>query len=357
MNQLSRISDTPDQFYMRRCLELATSAAGYTAPNPMVGAVVVCDDRIIGEGFHRHYGESHAEVNAIRSVRDTGLLERSTLYVNLEPCSHYGKTPPCADLIIASRIPHVVVGSFDPNPLVAGRGIAKLRAAGCMVTEHILETECDRLNIRFMTFQRKRRPYVVLKWAQTTDGFIDVIRDRDTVGRPIWITGWYEQTLVHKWRSEEQAVMVGTNTAVVDNPMLNVRKWSGHQPLRIVLDRHLRLPRSLHLFDGSQPTLVFTEKQQPDTPQTTYVNVLFDKQLPQHILDVLYHRNITSVFIEGGTQLLQTFIDAGLWDEIRTFTGKVCFGDGVKAPVIPMMPAKEYPCGDSLLRMIENINL
>jgi len=233
MKELSDIHET----YMRRCMELAAMASGYTAPNPMVGAVVVCDGRIIGEGFHRQYGEAHAEVNAIRSVRKTELLERSTLYVNLEPCSHHGKTPPCADLIIANRIPHVVVGSSDPNPLVSGKGIARLRAAGCSVTEHILEEECDRLNIRFMTFHRKRRPYIILKWAQTADGYIDMVRDRNIIGRPTWITGWYEQTLVHKWRSEEQAVMVGANTALTDNPLLNIRRWHGRQPLRVTIDR------------------------------------------------------------------------------------------------------------------------
>ena len=339
--------------YMRRCIELAATAAGYTAPNPVVGAVIVCDGRIIGEGFHRQYGEPHAEVNAIRSVRDTKLLERSTLYVNLEPCSHHGHTPPCTDFIIAHRIPYVVTGSSDPNPLVAGRGIAQLRAAGCQVTEHVLEDECDRLNIRFMTYHRKRRPYITLKWAQTADGFIDVVRDRDIAGRPTWITGWYEQTLTHKWRAEEQAVMVGANTALADNPMLSVRRWNGHQPLRLVLDRHLRLPGSLHLFDGSRPTWVFTEQQATDTPRASYIRVPFDRQLPHHILDTLYQRRIISVLIEGGTQLLQTFIDAGLWDEARIFTGTACFGDGVKAPAMPAMPAEEYLCGDSRLRIVK----
>ena len=341
--------------YMRRCVDLASAAAGYTAPNPMVGAVIVCDGRIIGEGFHRQYGESHAEVNAIRSVRDTKLLERSTLYVNLEPCSHDGHTPSCADFIIANRITHVVVGSFDPNPLVSGQGIAKLRAAGCQVTEHVLEEECDRLNIRFLTYHRKHRPYITLKWAQTDDGFIDVIRDRNTVGRPTWITGWYEQTLTHKWRAEEQAVMVGANTALADNPMLSMRRWNGRQPLRLVLDRRLRLPASLHLFDETQPTWVFTEQRQTDTPQATYIRVPFDPQLPHHILDALYHRHVISVLIEGGTRLLQTFIDAGLWDEARIFTGKTSFGDGVKAPVMPVLPAEEYLCGDSRLRIFKRI--
>jgi len=330
---------------MRRCLELASKASGYTAPNPMVGAVIVCNGRIIGEGFHRKYGEPHAEVNAIDSVREKKSLEKSILYVNLEPCSFHGKTPPCVDLIITSRIPHVVVGSTDPNPLVAGRGIEKLRAAGIEVTEHVLEEECERLNIRFNTFHRKHRPYIILKWAQTADGFIDVNRDPNSVGRPTWITGWYEQTLVHKWRTEEQAIMVGTNTAIADNRFLNVRRWQGHQPLRITLDRNLRLPSSLNLFDGSQPTLVFTEKQPPvgaelasahfhDIKNVQYSTIPFDENLPNHIINELYNRNIISLLIEGGAQLLQTFIDVGLWDEARIFTGKIMFGEGVKAPEI-----------------------
>ncbi len=353
---LNPTSDCLHQWYMRRCIELATTAAGYTAPNPKVGCVIVCDGKIIGEGFHRQYGEPHAEVNAIRSVHTPELLKRSTLYVNLEPCAHHGKTPPCADLIIANQIPRVVVGSLDPNPLVAGKGIARLRAAGCQVIEHVQEKECDRLNIRFMTFHRKHRPYVILKWAQTTDGFIDIIRDRQVTDRPNWITGLYERALVHKWRSEEQAVMVGTNTAFIDNPMLNVRQWHGHQPLRILIDRQLRLPRSLNLFDGSQPTLVFTEQQQPDASQVGYATIPFDEQLPQRVLDELYRRNVISLLIEGGTKLLQSFIDTGLWDEARVFTGNVCFGDGVKAPHMLIHPAKEYSCGDSRLQIVENVS-
>jgi len=327
---------------MRRCIELAKTAIGFTAPNPMVGAVAVCDGRIIGEGYHRQYGEPHAEVVAIRSVCEAVLLERSNLCVNLEPCSHHGKTPACTDLIIASRIPHVVVGSSDPNPLVAGKGIARLRASGCQVTENMLKLECDRLNIRFMTFHSKHRPYVILKWAQTTDGFIDVIRNTNVVGRPTWITGWYEQTLVHKWRSEEQAVMTGTNTTMVDNPLLNIRRWHGRQPLRVTLDRQLRLPASLNLFDNTLPTLVFTEKQHPNTTHINYATLPFDEYLPQRILDELYRRNIISIMIEGGTRLLQTFIDAGLWDEARIFTGTAMFGDGVKAPVMPQYPVEEF---------------
>ena len=322
------------ELYMRRCLEIASIASGYTAPNPMVGAVLTCDGRIIGEGFHRQYGEPHAEINAIRSVKNKSILCRSTLFVNLEPCSHHGKTPPCADFIIENQIPHVVVGCRDPNPEVAGRGIAKLREAGIKVSENILKEECEQLNVRFMTYHRKHRPYIVLKWAQTADGFIDILRDNNVIGRPVWITGWYEQTLVHKWRSENQAIMVGTNTAMVDNPFLNIRHWCGCQPLRITLDRRLRLPESLNLFDGSQPTLVFTEKYRPDKENLTYTTASFDDELPQQIVDELFRRKITSVLFEGGTRLLQSFIDVGLWDEARIFTGTAVFGEGVKAPRI-----------------------
>ena len=324
---------------MYRCLELASTASGYTAPNPMVGAVLTCDERIIGEGFHQKYGEPHAETNAINSVKDKNLLKRCTLYVNLEPCSHQGKTPPCVDLIIEKKIPHVVTGCKDPNPLVAGRGIEKLRSAGVKVTENILKDECEHLNIRFITFHRKKRPYIILKWAQTADGFIDVKRDENIIGRPTWITGWYEQTLVHKWRAEEQAIMVGTNTAIIDNPLLNVRRWHGRQPIRITIDKDLRLPQTLNLFDESLPTIVFTEKSIPNIQypisNIQYCTVPFDEQLPQHILSELFNRKITSLFIEGGAKLLQSFIDAGFWDEARIFTGQTLFGDGVKAPVLP----------------------
>ncbi|MDR1864190.1 MAG: bifunctional diaminohydroxyphosphoribosylaminopyrimidine deaminase/5-amino-6-(5-phosphoribosylamino)uracil reductase RibD [Bacteroidales bacterium] len=320
--------------YMRRCVELARNAAGYTAPNPMVGCVIVHEGRIIGEGYHRKYGEAHAEANAIRSVRDRALLPFSTLYVNLEPCAHHGKTPPCADLIVAHRIPRVVAGNTDPNPAVAGKGVERLRAAGCTVTEHVLEEECYRLNIRFMTFHRLQRPYVLLKWAQTEDGFIDLIRPDRSIARPTPITGEYEHTLAHRWRSEESAIMVGANTALADNPMLNLRRWHGRLPLRIVTDRTLRLPPSLNLFDGSQPTLVFTEKTAGYLPHVDYAVVPFDRRLPHHILAELYRREVLSVLIEGGTQLLQTFIDAGLWDEARILTGKMRFGEGVQAPKI-----------------------
>jgi diaminohydroxyphosphoribosylaminopyrimidine deaminase/5-amino-6-(5-phosphoribosylamino)uracil reductase len=325
-----------DQVYIRRCLDLAAIPSGYNAPNPMVGAVLVSGGRIIGEGYHKKYGEPHAEANAINSVKETELLSRSTLYVNLEPCVHHGKTPPCTDLIIKHKIPTVVIGSTDPNPLVSGKGIERLRSAGVNVVEHILKDECDSLNIRFMTYHKKRRPYILLKWAQTADKFIDTLRNENNIGRPNWITSWYERRLVHKWRSQEQAIFVGTNTVAIDNPFLDVRHWHGKKPLRVVIDKNLRLASALNVFDGSQPTLFFTEKNKEKcTEDLEYQKITFDKHLPERILENLYARKITSILIEGGSQLLQSFIDAGLWDEARIFEAKTTvFNEGIKAPTI-----------------------
>jgi diaminohydroxyphosphoribosylaminopyrimidine deaminase/5-amino-6-(5-phosphoribosylamino)uracil reductase len=334
-------------------MELASTAHGYVAPNPMVGCVIVHNGRIIGEGFHREYGQPHAEVNAIRSVREPELLPHSVLYVNLEPCAHYGKTPPCVELIISRKIPHVVFGSRDPNPLVSGKGVERLLAAGCRVTESVLEKGCEDFNIRFMTFHRNHRPYIILKWAQTADGFIDIVRENNVPSRPTWITGDYEQTVVHKWRAEEQAIMVGTNTAFRDNPKLDVRKWPGKNPLRIVIDRRLRLPASLHLFDGKQPALVFTEKRKKESSGIEYLTVPFDEELPQHISDELYRRKISSLFIEGGARLLQSFIDAGLWDEARIFTVNKYFGDGIKAPDIMTGESNGIVLRNSTLKILK----
>lgn len=335
---------------MRRCMELARLGAGYVSPNPMVGCVITHGDRIIGEGFHRQYGDLHAEANAIRSVKEKSLLSSSTLFVNLEPCAHQGKTPPCTKRIIAAHIPRVIVGSIDPNPIVSGKGVENLKAAGCRVTVGILEEECDALNRDYMTFHRLRRPYVLLKWAQTADGFIDVDRSHCATDRPVWITGEYERTLVHKWRSETRAIMVGTNTALLDNPALNLRQWKGRLPLRIVLDRTGRLPASLRLFDGSQPTLVFSEKALPLTTAECAV-VPFDDSLPQRILDELYRRNIASLLIEGGAILLQSFIRCGLWDEARIFTGRQTFGKGVTAPTAKGKTIYEEQLPNSTLKV------
>jgi diaminohydroxyphosphoribosylaminopyrimidine deaminase/5-amino-6-(5-phosphoribosylamino)uracil reductase len=313
-------------------MKLARLGTGFVAPNPMVGCVIVHEDNIIGEGYHEKYGNAHAEVNAIHSVTKKHLLSSSILFVNLEPCAHQGKTPPCTERIIAAGIPQVMIGSLDPNPLVAGKGIESLRAAGCNVTQGLLEAECDELNKFYMTYHKRHRPYVVLKWAQTSDGFIDVNRSSHALNRPTWITGDFEQTLVHKWRAEIGAVMIGTNTALLDNPMLNLRRWKGLDPLRVVIDRTGRLPASLHLFEGNQPTLVFVEKPSPQRLTAEHAVVPFDDQLPHRILDELYRRKITSLMIEGGAELLRTFIRSGLWDEARIFTGYQHFEEGVAAP-------------------------
>ncbi len=327
--------------YMLRCIELARLGFGETAPNPMVGAVVVHNGKIIGEGYHHKCGEAHAEVNAINAVTNKELLSKSTLYVNLEPCSHFGKTPPCCDLIIQHKIPNVVVCNIDPNRLVKGKGIEKLRNAGIEVITDILKNDGEELNKRFFMFHRKSRPYIILKWAQTTDGFIDVERSPAQPKRPTWITSEEARMLVHKWRSEEQSIMVGTNTAFLDNPKLNVRDWTGKHPVRILVDRTLRLPQNLHLFDGSIPTLVFTHKEveEDENPAVEFVTIPYDEYLPEHILGELWRRQIQSIMIEGGTKLITSFIEAMLWDEARVFTGNKYFGSGVAAPVLENAPS------------------
>ena len=326
--------------FIQRCFELARNGNGNVAPNPMVGSVIVLENRIIGEGYHQKFGGAHAEVNAINSVKDKDLLQQSTLYVNLEPCSHYGKTPPCSDLIIQYGIPRVVISNVDPNEQVKGKGVGKLEWAGVDLITGILEEEGEILNRRFFTFHRKSRPYIILKWAQTADGFIDVIRNPSNSGQPNWITNEQARMLVHKWRSEEQSIMVGTNTAVLDNPNLNVRGWYGKNPVRLVIDRNLRLPRSLNLFNGIVPTLVFTQ-QNAETYKvngTEFITLNFDAYLAENICKELYKRDINSVIIEGGARLLKTFIEAGLWDEARIFTGNIKFSEGIKAPGLENEP-------------------
>jgi diaminohydroxyphosphoribosylaminopyrimidine deaminase / 5-amino-6-(5-phosphoribosylamino)uracil reductase len=325
--------DKSHEVYIQRCLEIASKGLGNTAPNPMVGCVIVHNELVIGEGYHQRWGEAHAETNAINSVRQQELLKESVMYVNLEPCSHFGKTPPCTDLIISKGIPHVVIGAVDSNVEVAGKGIAKLRKSGCLVEVGILEEECRFLNRRFFTFHEKKRPYIILKWAQTLDGFID--NDRDGVDCPApWITNDLARSLVHKWRAEEQSIIVGTNTALKDNPQLNVRDWTGKDPLRIVLDRTLRLPENLNLFDGSVATIVFTEKPDKSRQNIDYIPIDFSKDVPAQVLEELYGRNIQTLIVEGGAVLLNSFISAGLWDEARVFIGEKVFGKGIKAPVI-----------------------
>lgn len=323
----------PHEFYIERCIQLAKNGLGTTYPNPMVGSVIVNNGKIIGEGWHYKSGMPHAEVNAIASVQDKTQLKTATLYVNLEPCSHFGKTPPCAQLIIDSGIRKVVIGNTDPNPKVAGRGIALLQNAGCEVVFGVLENECAELNKRFFTFHNKKRPYIFLKWAQTADRYIAPNPNTRTKNEPIWISNSYSKQFVHKMRAEEMAILVGTNTVLQDNPTLTTREWSGENPIRIVIDKDLKLDRKLNIFSSEAPTLIITENNHEDNSDTHLI-ADFDNPLPQQICDLLYKKEIQSVIIEGGTQTLNSFIESDLWDEAFVFTAPVTFGDGIKAPSI-----------------------
>lgn len=323
---------TKDEKYISRCIQLAQNGLCNAAPNPMVGAVIVHNDRIIGEGYHIRCGEAHAEVNAIRSVKDKSLLKESTIYVSLEPCSHYGKTPPCADLIIEKGIPRVVIGCMDPFSLVAGRGIEKLRNAGIDVTVGVLEDQCRELIHRFITFHTEKRPYILLKWAQSADGFIDKER---TEGTPIAFSTPLTTMLVHKKRAEYSAILVGRRTAQLDNPSLTTRHWCGKNPVRLVIDKNLALPSSLHLFDGTARTLVFTqETSTPNYPNTTFITLDFSENILPQIMEVLHREKLQSLMVEGGSTLLQSFIDAGLWDEVRIEVSPLLLEEGIKAPTL-----------------------
>lgn len=323
---------TKDEKYISRCIQLARNGLCNAAPNPMVGAVIVYKDRIIGEGYHIRCGEGHAEVNAIRSVKDEALLKESTIYVSLEPCSHYGKTPPCADLIISKGIPRVVIGCVDPFSLVAGRGIRKLQDAGIQVTVGVLEKECQELIRRFITFNTRKRPYITLKWAQSSDGFIDILREG---GSPVVLSTPLTSMYVHKQRAEHKAILVGRKTALLDNPSLTTRHWYGKNPLRLVIDKELTLPSSLKLFDGSVPTCVFTNREKESTDAIRYIRLDFNRSIIPQIADYLYEQKIQSLLVEGGSQLLQSFIDSGYWDEIYVEHSRTSLQQGVKAPLIP----------------------
>ncbi len=317
---------TPEELFMLRAFELALLGVGYVSPNPRVGCVIVHDAKIIGEGWHQKYGEAHAEVNAINAVQDKSLLRESTVYVNLEPCSHFGKTPPCAELLIQHQVKKVVISNVDTNPLVGGEGIKKLRTAGIEVATGMLERQGLELNKRFFTFIEKQRPYIILKWAQTADGFVAKSNYESK-----WISNEYSRQLVHQWRSEEDAVMVGTQTAEHDNPTLTVREWTGRNPVRIVIDRFLRLPESLNLFDRIQRTICYNVLKHEERTNLSLIQ-LDEKDFILHLVRDLFKRKIQSVIIEGGTQTLQSFIDAGLWDEARVFTSNLTFGVGIASP-------------------------
>lgn len=327
--------------YIQRCIELAKKGKASAAPNPMVGSVIVCDGKVIGEGYHQQYGEPHAEVNAIASVKDHELLKKSTIYINLEPCAHFGKTPPCSDLIIDKQIPHVVVGDVDPFSLVNGMGIEKMKAAGCKVEVGFLKEACAHLNRRFFTFHARQRPYVILKWAQSADGFIDIHRDRDEKGIH-WISHPKTKSLVHKWRSEEAAILVGGKTVVTDNPMLTVREWQGKNPIRVVLDDYGDLNDNARVFNLATETLHFTPLNCPRMD----LNI---------VLTEIFNRNLTSVIIEGGKKTLQKFIDANLWDEARIITGQTNLEDGIEAPKVSGQLFKQFDFAGDQVSFYRNL--
>lgn len=339
---------------MSRCLTLAAKGLGSTAPNPMVGCVIVYGNRIIGEGYHANFGGPHAEVMAIKSVSDHSLLGKSTLYVNLEPCSHYGKTPPCTKLIIEKKIPAVIIGTVDPNPVVSGNGIQALKREGINVITDILKVDCLHLNRRFFTFFLKKRPYIILKWAQTKDGFIDVDRKENEIATITWITNEACRRLVHKWRAEEQAILVGSGTVIRDNPRLTVRNWPGKNPLRLVIDRGGKLSGDLHILDGSTETIVFTHVPSSNKSGLKYILLDKEKNILQAVLDYLHTINVQSVMVEGGKILIDEFLRQDTWDEARVFTGDKTFGRGVPAPEIRSEPLEVNAFAGNIIRIYKN---
>jgi diaminohydroxyphosphoribosylaminopyrimidine deaminase/5-amino-6-(5-phosphoribosylamino)uracil reductase len=329
--------------YMQRCIELAQNGAGNVSPNPMVGAVVVYDDKVIGEGYHQLYGEAHAEVNAIKAVEDKSLLSKATIYVSLEPCAHFGKTPPCSDLIIDSKIPNVVIGCTDPFAQVAGKGIEKLKTAGITVSVGILEKECLELNKRFFTFHVKKRPYIILKWAQSQDGFMDKKRI-DSCPTINWITHPNTKQLTHKWRSEEDAILIGKNTVINDNPELTTRAVEGKNPIRIVIDRKLELSKDLKIFNSAAKTIILNELKNEENDTILHKKVNFEAFFDD-LWSICAENDIISIIIEGGAFTLNQFIENDLWDEARVLTGKPFFAEGIKAPKLNIEPNQQLSFG------------
>ncbi len=340
---------------MQRCLELALLGSGYVSPNPLVGSVIVLDDQIIAEGYHQKYGEAHAEANAINyaiaNLDDVeNKLKLATLYVNLEPCSHFGKRPPCADLIIKYKIPTVVIGCRDPFDQVNGKGIEKLKTAGIEVIENILNKECLNLNRRFFTRIQKQRPYIILKWAQTANGLFAPLDSSKK-----WISSAESKKIVHQWRSEEDAVLVGKNTAIIDNPQLNVREVTGRNPVRIVIDRNLELHKNLNIFDQTQDTIIFNSVKTDVEGRIKYLELEdFDNLLPQLISYQLYLMDIQSIIIEGGAQTLQLFIDSDLWDEARIITGSDNWETGIPSPAISGNEIQNFKLSTDTIKILYN---
>tara|TARA_B100001063_G_scaffold66513_1_gene60537 strand:+ start:2172 stop:3188 length:1017 start_codon:yes stop_codon:yes gene_type:complete len=337
---------------MRRCIQLAKNGLGTTYPNPLVGSVIVYENKIIGEGWHRQSGMPHAEVNAINSVKNKQLLRNATIYINLEPCSHTGKTPPCANLIIEKQIKNVVIGCKDPNPKVAGNGIQLLKKSGLKVTCGILENECEHLNKRFFSFFLKKRPYIILKWAETLDGFISPNEKKEK--KPVWISNKNSRQLVHQWRAEEQAILVGTQTVVDDNPSLNTRDWYGNSPICILIDKSLRISKDHKVYKNNSKTIVITEKQSKNKKNQFFESINFNSSIANQIGAILYSHGIQSVIIEGGAQTLQTFIDENLWDEARVFSGPITFNNGTKAPIVSGTTLTTTKIKQDILNLIIN---
>lgn len=332
---------THHEAYIKRCLEIAKNGLGNTRPNPMVGSVIVHNNKIIGEGYTSNYGGNHAEVNAIAAVTNKNLLKESILYVTLEPCSHYGKTPPCSDLIIKHQIPNVVIGCVDDHVKVAGKGIAALQNNNINVTVGILEEECKNHHKRFFTFHNKKRPYIILKWAETADGFIAPISKSEQ--KPVWISNKYSRQLTHKWRAEEHAILVGTNTVIQDNPSLTTRDWMGKNPIRVLIDKENKLSKDYRIFNNEAKTIIINKN-----------NIDFSKHVGKQICDVLYSKNITSIIIEGGRKTLQTFINENLWDEARVFKGDTCFKKGIEAPIISGKKISDTKVSTDTLKIYKN---
>lgn len=338
-----------DNIYMRRCFELARLGAGSVSPNPMVGSVIVYNGDVIGEGWHRKYGQAHAEVNAVASVKDKSLLKNSTIYVALEPCCHWGKTPPCAKLIIESGIRRCVIANTDPNPKVSGGGIRLLKEAGIDVVTGVLESEGAFLNRRFFTNQNEKRPYVILKYAETADGFIA------PEGKGAWISNDALRVWVHRQRSEEDAIMVGYHTAMQDNPQLNVRYYGGRNPKRIVFDKELSLPAQMHLKDNSQDTYIFNFKKDFKDGRNTYIRLERNSEVVKSMLNYLYEQKICSLVVEGGRKTLDMFLQSDLWDEANVITGTTNFNVGIPSPIIPIKAAKVETIGNNTLRTYFNM--
>lgn len=345
-----------DQKYMRRCLELAEKGLGMVAPNPLVGSVIVKGDIILGEGYHRKYGEAHAEVNAVNDAKSKYPeidFSECTLYVNLEPCTHQGKTPACTDLIRLSKFKRVVIGCEDPFEKVKGTGIKILRESGIQVQSEILINDALYINRRFICFHQQKRPYIILKYAQSQDHFISAL---NPTKENRWITNEFSRKLVHKWRSEEQAIMVGTNTALIDNPALTLRDWPGKQGLRIVIDRKLKLSNSLNLFDQSANTLVLNEEKDDIDANIEYIKLDFSRSIIDQICKILYDKEIQSVIIEGGLNLLQSFIDKKLWDEARVFTSSKILNNGISSPVLLAQLYKRQNLAGDILKIYHPLN-